>query len=143
MGELLSTGRNAHSSPQQATTPQNNNQSEGMIFNPDFQGFNEPFPFSPNFTHDSLQPNIQMSQYGSPGITAQMLQQSQSLPMTTGGDVNGISSNINAMAGMGQFDQTFNNVPQDLWKMPMTLEWDWADMTGGFSGYEDGISMNG
>jgi hypothetical protein len=84
-----------------------------------------------------------MSQYGSPGITAQMLQQSQSLPMTTGGDVNGISSNINAMAGMGQFDQTFNNVPQDLWKMPMTLEWDWADMTGGFSGYEDGISMNG
>jgi len=141
--ELLSTGRNAHSSPQQATTPQNNNQSEGMIFNPDFQGFNEPFPFSPNFTHDSLQPNIQMSQYGSPGITAQMLQQSQSLPMTTGGDVNGISSNINAMAGMGQFDQTFNNVPQDLWKMPMTLEWDWADMTGGFSGYEDGISMNG
>ena len=39
--ELLSTGRNAHSSPQQATTPQNNNQSEGMIFNPDFQGFNE------------------------------------------------------------------------------------------------------
>ena len=47
-------------------------------------------------------------------------------------------SNIN----MGQFDHTFNNVPQDLWKMPMTLEWDWADMTG-YSGYEDGISMNG
>lgn len=40
------------------------------------------------------------------------------------------------------FDQTFNNVPQDLWKMPMTLEWDWADMTG-YSGFEDGISMNG
>jgi len=20
-------------------------------------------------------------------------------------------------------------VPQDLWQMPMTLEWDWADMT--------------
>lgn len=74
-------------------------------------------------------------------MTAQMLQQQQSLPMTTGGDVNGISNNINAMA-MGQFDQTFNNVPQDLWKMPMTLEWDWADMTG-YSGYEDGISMNG
>ncbi|KAJ4304859.1 hypothetical protein N0V90_000387 [Kalmusia sp. IMI 367209] len=40
------------------------------------------------------------------------------------------------------FNETFNNVPQDLWKMPMTLEWDWADMTG-YSGYEDGISMNG
>jgi hypothetical protein len=84
---------------------------------------------------------MHQSQFGSPGITAQMLQQ-QHLPMTTGGDVKDISSNINAMA-MGQFDQTFNNVPQDLWKMPMTLEWDWADMTGGFSGYEDGISMNG
>jgi hypothetical protein len=81
-----------------------------------------------------------MSQYGSPGITAQILQQQQSLPMTNGADVNNISSNINAMAAMGQFEQTFNNVPQDLWKMPMTLEWDWADMTGGFSSYEDGIS---
>ena len=40
-----------------------------------------------------------------------MLQQSQSLPMTTGGDINGVNANINAMAGMGQFDQTLNNVP--------------------------------
>jgi hypothetical protein len=69
-----------------------------------------------------------------------MLQQQAPLPMTTTSNTNEISSNLNAMA---QFDQTFNNVPQDLWKMPMTLEWDWADMTGGFSGYEDGISMNG
>jgi hypothetical protein len=74
-------------------------------------------------------------------MTAQMLQQHGGLPMTSNGDVNSINNNLNAMA-MGQFDQTFNNVPQDLWKMPMTLEWDWADMTG-YSGYEDGISMNG
>lgn len=73
-------------------------------------------------------------------MTAQMLQQ-HGLPMATGGDVNNNINNMNAIA-MGQFDQTFNNVPQDLWKMPMTLEWDWADMTG-YSGYEDGISMNG
>ncbi|KAF2125677.1 hypothetical protein P153DRAFT_369691 [Dothidotthia symphoricarpi CBS 119687] len=138
--ELLSTNRNAHSSPQAATTPQNNNTSEGMIFNPDFHGFNEPFPFSPNFTHASLQANSQMGQFGSPSITAQMLQQ-HGLPMTTGADINGNINDMNAMA-MGQFDQTYNNVPQDLWKMPMTLEWDWADMTG-YSGYEDGISMNG
>lgn len=26
----------------------------------------------------------------------------------------------------GSFQQPF--VPQDLWQMPMTLEWDWADM---------------
>jgi hypothetical protein len=69
-----------------------------------------------------------------------MLQQQASLPMTTDSNTTEISSNLN---GMAQFDQTFNNVPQDLWKMPMTLEWDWADMTGGFNGYEDGISMNG
>jgi hypothetical protein len=50
---------------------------------------------------------------------------------------------MNGNAGMnGGFDQTFGNVPHDLWRMPMTLEWDWADMTG-FTGYEDGISMNG
>lgn len=73
-------------------------------------------------------------------MTAQMLQQQGGLPSTTGVDVNGIN-NLNAMA-MGQFDQNFNNVPSDLWKMPMTLEWDWADMTG-YSSFEDGISMNG
>ncbi|KAF2834496.1 hypothetical protein M501DRAFT_589744 [Patellaria atrata CBS 101060] len=38
------------------------------------------------------------------------------------------------------FEQPF--VPQDLWQMPMTLEWDWADMSG-LGGWEDGISMNG
>ncbi|KAK5160288.1 hypothetical protein LTR04_004602, partial [Oleoguttula sp. CCFEE 6159] len=37
------------------------------------------------------------------------------------------------MMGMGSFQQPF--VPQDLWQMPMTLEWDWADMSLGF---EDG-----
>lgn len=83
-----------------------------------------------------------MGHYHSPSMTAQMLQQQNVLPMTTGGDINGISNNINSMASMGQFDQNLTNVPQDLWKMPMTLEWDWADMTG-YNGYEDGISMNG
>lgn len=40
--ELLSTSRNSQSSPQQVTTPQNQPPaSEGMIFNPDFHGFNE------------------------------------------------------------------------------------------------------
>ena len=30
--------------------------------------------------------------------------------------------------GMGSFQQPF--VPQDLWQMPMTLEWDWAEGLG-------------
>jgi hypothetical protein len=29
----------------------------------------------------------------------------------------------------GTFQQPF--VPPDMWQMPMTLEWDWADITGG------------
>ncbi len=40
--QLLSTDPNPQSSPQPVTTPQHNNAaSEGMIFNPDFHGFNE------------------------------------------------------------------------------------------------------
>lgn len=36
------------------------------------------------------------------------------------------------------FQQPF--VPQDLWQMPMTLEWDLANMSGGaYSGFENGI----
>jgi len=39
-------------------------------------------------------------------------------------------------------------IPQDLWQMPMTLEWDWADMTassgyGSFDGVGGGLGMNG
>ncbi|TVY62346.1 Fusaridione A cluster transcription factor fsdR [Lachnellula suecica] len=42
------------------------------------------------------------------------------------------SLNINS------FQQPF--VPQDLWQMPMTLEWDWADMTGGtYPSFENGV----
>ena len=54
---------------------------------------------------------------------------------------NGMSSPLN----VGSFQQPF--VPQDLWQMPMTLEWDWADMTGvGDSGLENpdnGMSIGG
>lgn len=34
----------------------------------------------------------------------------------------------------GPFQQQF--VPQDLWQMPMTIEWDWADMSMNFPGFE-------
>ena len=38
---------------------------------------------------------------------------------------------------VGSFEQPF--VPQDLWQMPMTLEWDWADMPNlGFPQFEGG-----
>lgn len=44
----------------------------------------------------------------------------------------------NDMLNVGSFQQPF--VPQDLWSMPMTFEWDWGAMDGtnGFpaAGYE-------
>jgi hypothetical protein len=46
-----------------------------------------------------------------------------------------MSSNTASPLNLGAFQQPF--VPQDLWQMPMTFEWDWADMTnGGFSSYD-------
>ncbi|KAJ5574232.1 uncharacterized protein N7459_008659 [Penicillium hispanicum] len=42
---------------------------------------------------------------------------------------------------MPSFQQPF--VPQDLWQMPMTIEWDWADMSTNFPVFENGIGPNG
>ncbi|KAF2001790.1 fungal-specific transcription factor domain-containing protein [Amniculicola lignicola CBS 123094] len=129
--------RAAHSPPTNNHTNTPPAMPTADAFNPDFNGFNEPFPFSPNFTHASLN-NNPMPQFGSPPMATQMLQQPHGLSENT--SMGGMNS-LNAVT-MGQFDQTYNTVPQDLWRMPMTLEWDWVDMSG-FSGYEDGISMNG
>lgn len=42
---------------------------------------------------------------------------------------------------MSSFQQPF--VPQDLWQMPMTIEWDWADMSGSFPVFDAGPDSNG
>ncbi|MCJ1312496.1 hypothetical protein MMC25_006170 [Agyrium rufum] len=54
-----------------------------------------------------------------------------------GGTGGGGSGPLNA----GSFHQPF--VPQDLWQMPMTLEWDWADMSGGIGGAGGGSGSAG
>lgn len=41
-----------------------------------------------------------------------------------------LPNNESAPIDVSSFQQPF--VPQDLWQMPMTLEWDWADMSNGF-----------
>ncbi|KAJ5468204.1 transcriptional regulator family: Fungal Specific TF [Penicillium sp. IBT 31633x] len=41
---------------------------------------------------------------------------------------------FSASPGMAPFQQPF--VPQDLWQMPMTIEWDWADMSTNFPPFE-------
>lgn len=48
------------------------------------------------------------------------------------GHAHNIASNGASSLNPGSFQQPF--VPQDLWQMPMTLEWDWADMTMGNGG---------
>lgn len=39
------------------------------------------------------------------------------------------------------FQQPF--VPQDLWQMPMTIEWDWADMSNNFPVFGAGMGPGG
>jgi hypothetical protein len=50
---------------------------------------------------------------------------------TMGLDMNGavgFNAGVDMAGGQGSFQQPF--VPQDLWQMPMTLEWDWAEGLG-------------
>ena len=60
--------------------------------------------------------------------------------MTPFSDIQGYTNGneINSPLNLNTFQQPF--VPQDLWQMPMTLEWDWADMTGGtYPSFENGM----
>jgi len=75
-------------------------------------------------------------------------------PGMLGNGLNGLPTPNGAAAaadplGLGNtFQQPF--VPQDLWQMPMTLEWDWADMTGvsipggaPYGGFDENMGMSG
>jgi hypothetical protein len=64
-----------------------------------------------------------------PGLSPDM--GSQQMPSST-------MSPLNA----GSFQQPF--VPQDLWQMPMTFEWDWAEMSAfGQPNYNDFVLSDG
>ncbi|KAK7531764.1 fungal-specific transcription factor domain-containing protein [Phyllosticta citribraziliensis] len=118
------------------------------------------FGFSPSMTHGSLHqgpwmPDFSTAQYPQhPGCTVPP--HSSNSPFPPNQPVLGpVPSPLQGGIGlggapgggldMGSFQQPF--VPQDLWQMPMTLEWDWADVTGYAGGFEDaamaGIGMNG
>ena len=43
--------------------------------------------------------------------------------------------------GMGAYSQQF--IPQDLWSMPMTFEWDWAGMGNFNAGGADSTGQGG
>ena len=58
--------------------------------------------------------------------------------MTPFADMQAYPNGNDMSSPMNVFQQPF--VPQDLWQMPMSLEYDWADMTGGqYPSFENGL----
>ena len=107
-----------------------NNFSPGMN-NPNFHQQHQPefSPTSNGSPQSNWQPDIGNSnEYMSPnGMTP--FAEIQNYPTSSG---------VGSPMAMGTFQQPF--VPQDLFQMPMSLEWDWADMTGGqYPSFENGV----
>ena len=64
--------------------------------------------------------------------------------MTPFADIQGYTNGneLHSPPNLNTFQQPF--VPQDLWQMPMTFEWDWADMTQGtYPSFENGAVGDG
>ena len=125
-------------------TPQSNNApTPPNIFTPDLSGDLANQPFNPNLNAFS---SPSFSDLNLPlDFTAQSNSQDFASLMGAASPSNHVSNNNNnnnnfnipdlsqlptdnptSPLNMGAFQQPF--VPQDLWNMPMTLEWDWADM---------------
>ncbi|KAF2758056.1 hypothetical protein EJ05DRAFT_500573 [Pseudovirgaria hyperparasitica] len=154
--------------PRPHVTPQNNERRQSQGFNTPVTPVNgngfgpsgpgmtpgaysdtsdPPFPFSPNFTHNSLHGwGADINGDSNMGNMPSSSDMPPSSFMTNGNGTNGANYSPNTPGtgpgGMdmgNSFQQPF--VPQELWQMPMTLEWDWADMQG--EGGFDGIGMTG
>ncbi|KAK4693646.1 hypothetical protein P7C71_g3789, partial [Lecanoromycetidae sp. Uapishka_2] len=113
-------------------TPQSNNsQASSSFFTPNYSGdMNQSFGgplqgFSPDIS------NMNMPMDFSGADFPNMMTPSNGMEDFPNGDMNG-QQYSNDPINVGSFQQPF--VPQDLWSMPMTLEWDWADM-GGANGF--------
>ena len=115
--------------PQNIFTPQSAPSFSGdpntpQTFNPNLQGF------SPSLSDMTLPLDFSGSDYSnmmSPSTGATM----DFPPTNTNANANGGMENqqfSNDMLNVGSFQQPF--VPQDLWSMPMTFEWDWGAMDG-------------
>jgi hypothetical protein len=81
--------------------------------NPSMNGNPQPGEFTQNNFSDNYTTNMAdpMADFGMPNAYTS--------PASNNGNANGFGSS---------FQQPF--VPQDLWQMPMTLEWDWAEGLG-------------
>lgn len=112
--------------------------SPNMGAQPPVNGFSSPPPVNGHMNGHAMN--------GSPGLGSPGSQQIWQAPdyaananeylnptqngMTPFADIPGYTNGneVNSPLNINNFQQPF--VPQDLWQMPMTLEWDWAEMTG-------------
>ncbi|KAL8971714.1 MAG: hypothetical protein Q9183_000925 [Haloplaca sp. 2 TL-2023] len=92
---------------------------------PDYTGGLNGQPFNPDL-------NGHFAGFGSGDIPApldfsSMMNTPSSMPpLFPGPDFNPTNAQGESSMSMGSFQQPF--VPQDLWQIPQTLEWDWAEM---------------
>ena len=110
--------------------PQANISTPGNFMSP-LNGINSPQMFGTPMSNGHFGQPHPMSQFGIAGFEADF----SDMPPMAGGMVDGIHMPTNGASPLnpGSFQQPF--VPQDLWQMPMTFEWDWQDMTNSGSGY--------
>lgn len=129
----LANGQNPHAPPQTPMTNNTQPNAMGGLFSPNMgQQLNpQQNGYSPVGTGSS--PNSQWQ----PDFTNGNDYMSPN-GMTPFADMQGYAPDMNSPLNATNFQQPF--VPQDLWQMPMTLEWDWADMTGGqYPSFENGV----
>ena len=132
--------QNTQQVPQKRTAPQtpqtNNAPTPQNIFTPGFtsdlsnQGFNPNLQgFSPSFSDINLPVDFSNADFPNMTSPSNGITGYQDLNLD-GPPYNGDSFN------MGSFQQPF--VPQDLWQMPMTLEWDMAQLgdVNGFPAFD-------
>ena len=102
----------------------------------------QPRSGSPFNRSASSQPNLfdsNQAYNGSPSFDSEYIDGlPNGMSPSMGGSQHLPSSTMSPM-NMGLFQQPF--IPQDLWQMPMTFEWDWADMAN--SAYPEFNPMDG
>lgn len=104
-----------------------NSQASSNFFTPNYTGdMDQSFGGSmQGFSPDISNMNLPMDFSGAD--FPNMMTPSTGIENFPNGDMDG-QQYANEPVNVGSFQQPF--VPQDLWQMPMTLEWDWADMGG-------------
>ena len=114
---------NPVATPKSLFTPTYSGGLNTPSFNPSVNGSLSGFP-SPNSNNADIPPMPDFMP--APGDFPNMM-----TPMHGLSDFADMQQYSNPL-DMASFQQPF--VPQDLWQMPMTLEWDWADLSAG-NGY--------